>query len=284
MEKINFSADIKAPKEKVWEILWNIDSYKAWTSAFMEGSTVETDNWKEGSKVLFGDGKGSGMVSMVAQNKPNEYMSFKHLGMMQNGVEDTKSEQVQQWAGAMENYTLKGQNGNTTLSVDMDISPDFKDYFLKTWPVAMDKIKALAEGKEKTVITISADINAPVSKVWKYWSTPEHIMQWNTASPDWHCPASTNDLRVGGKFSATMAAKDGSYSFDFAGVYTEVEENKKISYVMGDGRKVNVWFEEKDGRTNVTSGFEAENTNSLELQRGGWQAILDNFKKHTETN
>jgi uncharacterized protein YndB with AHSA1/START domain len=284
MEKISFSTDIKAPKEKVWEILWNLDSYRAWTSAFAEGSTAQTDNWKEGSKVIFGDGKGSGMVSTVATNKPNEYMSFRHLGVMKDGVEDTTSDEVKGWAGAMENYTLKGENGSTTLSVDIDINADFKDYFVKTFPVALEKVKALAEGTAKTVITISADVNAPVNKVWEYWTTPEHIMQWNSASPDWHCPASSNDLRVGGKFSATMAAKDGSFSFDFAGVYTEVEENKKISYVMGDGRKVDVWFEEKDGKTKIVSSFEAENTHSLEMQRGGWQAILDNFKKHTENS
>src|SRR5688572_18339226 len=103
MEKINFSTDIKAPKEKVWEILWNLDSYKAWTSAFAQGSTVETDSWKEGSKVLFTDGSGSGMVSMVAKNKPNEYMSFQHLGELKEGVEDTTSDRVKQWAGSTEN-------------------------------------------------------------------------------------------------------------------------------------------------------------------------------------
>ena len=94
MEKINFSTHINAPKEKVWEILWNLDSYRAWTSAFYEGSYAKTDNWKEGSKVLFLGPTGSGMVSMVAANKPNEYMSFKHLGEVKNGVEDTTSEQI----------------------------------------------------------------------------------------------------------------------------------------------------------------------------------------------
>jgi hypothetical protein len=145
MEKINFSATINAPREKVWKTLWEEDNYRNWTAVFAEGSTVETENWKEGSKVLFLDGKGSGMVSKVAANKPNEYMSFEHLGIVQDGVEDTSSEKVKDWAGAHENYTLKGTNGKTELIVDMDINDEYKDYFLKTWPQAMKKIKELAE-------------------------------------------------------------------------------------------------------------------------------------------
>src|SRR5688572_26468739 len=94
MEKLNFSIDINAPREKVWKVLWDDSSYRKWTSVFMEGSCVETDNWKEGSKVLFLDGKGAGMVSKVAVNKPNEYMSFEHLGEVKDGVEDTSSEKV----------------------------------------------------------------------------------------------------------------------------------------------------------------------------------------------
>ena len=145
MEKINFSATINAPREKVWRVLWEDASYRNWTSAFTEGSYAETDNWKEGSKVLFLDPKGSGMVSMVAENKPNEFMSFKHLGVVKDGIEDTKSEAVQGWAGAMENYTLTDENGKTKLIVDMDSTDEFKDYFLKTWPVALEKVKELAE-------------------------------------------------------------------------------------------------------------------------------------------
>lgn len=145
MEKMNFSISISAPKEKVWKVLWEDASYRNWTSAFMEGSYAETDNWKEGSKVLFLDGKGNGMVSMVEANKPNEYMSFKHIGIVKDGVEDVSSEQVRGWAGALENYTLRQTNGKTELSVDMDISEEYKKYFTETWPKALDKVKELAE-------------------------------------------------------------------------------------------------------------------------------------------
>lgn len=145
MEKLNFSIDINAPREKVWKVLWDDSTYRKWTSVFMEGSCVETDNWKEGSKVLFLDGKGSGMVSKVAVNKPNEYMSFEHLGEVKDGVEDTSSEKVKIWAGSKENYTLKDAGGKTELTVDMDIAEDYKEMFQNMWPKAMEQIKVLSE-------------------------------------------------------------------------------------------------------------------------------------------
>ena len=145
MEKLNFSIDIDAPREKVWKVLWDDSTYRKWTSVFMEGSCVETDNWKQGSKVLFLDGKGSGMVSKVAVNKPNEYMSFEHLGEVKDGVEDTSSEKVKIWAGSKENYTLKDAGGKTELTVDMDIAEDYKEMFQNMWPKAMEQIKVLSE-------------------------------------------------------------------------------------------------------------------------------------------
>ena len=148
MEKLNFSTNINAPREKVWEVLWNDDTYRKWTSAFMEGSYAETDNWKEGTKVLFLAPGGSGMVSTVARNKKNEFMSFKHLGEVKDGVEDTESEKVKQWAGATENYRLTDENGKTKLDVDLDVdntNGDFKNYFIKTFPIALEKVKELAE-------------------------------------------------------------------------------------------------------------------------------------------
>jgi len=147
MEKMNFAVSINAPKEKVWNTLWEDESYRKWTSAFIEGSHAVTDHWKEGTKVLFLDPKGSGMVSMVAENKPNEYMSFKHLGEVKDGIEDTTSEQAKQWSGATENYTLTKTAKGTDLKVEMEgnINNDFKEYFLKTWPEALEKVKELAE-------------------------------------------------------------------------------------------------------------------------------------------
>jgi uncharacterized protein YndB with AHSA1/START domain len=145
MERQQFTITINAPKEKVWKTLWGNDTYPAWTSAFAEGSGVETDNWKKGSKVLFVDGKGNGMVSRVEDNIPNEYMSFRHLGEIKNGVEDTSSANVTAWAGATENYTLKEVDGKTQVIIDMDIAEDFAEMFKEMWPKALKNLKELAE-------------------------------------------------------------------------------------------------------------------------------------------
>lgn len=140
------------------------------------------------------------------------------------------------------------------------------------------------ETANKTSITIETTVNAPIEKVWEYWTAPKHITQWNAASDDWHTPSAENDLRTGGKFSSRMEAKDGSFGFDFGGVYDNVEEHRVIEYTMGDGRKVKVSFTQEGGSTKVVETFDAENTHSHEMQKGGWQAILDNFKRYTETN
>ena len=138
--------------------------------------------------------------------------------------------------------------------------------------------------KIPVVITVEINVNASIGKVWSYWTEPEHIKKWNNASPDWHTPAAENDLRIGGRFSSTMAAKDGSMSFDFWGVYTTVQTNQKIEYTLGDGRKVKIVFTEEGKNVKVVEHFEAESENSVDMQKGGWQAIMDNFKKYIEEN
>ncbi|MCF6130764.1 SRPBCC domain-containing protein [Flavobacterium sp. WG47] len=133
-------------------------------------------------------------------------------------------------------------------------------------------------------MTVRITTKEPLEKVWNYFTQPEHITKWCFASDDWHAPKAENDLRTGGTFSTTMAAKDGSMSFDFGGTYDEVVPMKKYSYTMGDGRKVIVKFDVMDGNVILTENFEPERQNSLEMQRGGWQMILENFKKHLENN
>ena len=135
-----------------------------------------------------------------------------------------------------------------------------------------------------TQVTVQNTIEAPVEKVWQYWTEPQHIMQWCQASDDWHAPYADNDLREGGNFKTTMAAKDGSFSFDFGGVYDKVDHHKAISYTMSDGRRVFIDFKPEGDVTHVVETFDPETTNSVEMQRTGWQAILDNFKKYTESN
>lgn len=140
------------------------------------------------------------------------------------------------------------------------------------------------ETKSKTAITIEANIKAPIEKVWNYWNHPEDIKKWSHASDDWHTTKSENDLRVGGKFVSRMEAKDGSFGFDFGGVYDEIVNHKVIAYTLGDGRKVKITFTVNGNETKVVETFDPENENPVEMQRDGWQAILNNFKKYAETH
>ena len=144
MEKKKFSVAIDAPKEKVWNILWDHATYPLWTAPFCEGSKAET-NWEKGTKVRFLGPDNEGMVSTIAEKMPNEFMSFKHLGIVKNGIEDYDSQQAKQWDGALENYTLSGANGNTELVVDIDIADPYLEYFETTWPMALQKVKELSE-------------------------------------------------------------------------------------------------------------------------------------------
>jgi uncharacterized protein YndB with AHSA1/START domain len=137
--------------------------------------------------------------------------------------------------------------------------------------------------EKRTTITVKATINAPVEKVWTLWTDPQHITQWNNASPDWHSPRAENDLREGGRFSFRMEARDGSMGFDFNGEYSKVVPHKQISYRIEDGREVTIVFASEGPVTQVTETFEAENTHPEDLQRTGWQAILDNFKQYAES-
>lgn len=132
-------------------------------------------------------------------------------------------------------------------------------------------------------ITINTTVSADKQKVWDYYTKPEHISNWNYADPSWHCPTATNDLKVDGRYFARMEAKDGSFGFDFDAVYKEVNQGQSFTYEFG-GRLATIVFNEVNGQTEITVTFDPETENSIDLQRQGWQAILDNFKNYTETN
>jgi uncharacterized protein YndB with AHSA1/START domain len=133
-------------------------------------------------------------------------------------------------------------------------------------------------------ITVETEVNAGINKVWEYWTNPLHIVHWNFASDDWHCPSAENDPRVGGSFKYNMASRDGKFSFDFEGIYNEIETEKMIAYELGDGRRVTILFTDLGNKSKIVETFDPENTNPMEMQRGGWQSILDNFRKYTENN
>jgi uncharacterized protein YndB with AHSA1/START domain len=281
MNKLAFSTEINAPANKVWQVLWNDSTYRKWTSVFQEGSYAVSD-WKQGSRIQFLSSKGDGMFSEIAELKPNEYMAFRHLGIVKDFKEQPPTAETESWKDAIETYSLKGNNDHTSLEVNLNSVGEYEDYFNKTFPGALKIVKELAENP--VMLNVETTVAAPVEKVWEYWSKPEHITRWNNASDDWHTPHAENDLRVGGKFISRMESKDGSMGFDFNGVYDEVKTNELIAYTIEGGRKVNISFSSNDNETKITESFEAETENSLQLQQDGWQSILDNFKKYTESN
>jgi uncharacterized protein YndB with AHSA1/START domain len=132
-------------------------------------------------------------------------------------------------------------------------------------------------------IVVAVDVECSIGRAWACWTKPEYIVLWNHASEDWRCPKAVNDLRAGGTFSYRMEAVDGSVGFDFGGAYSEVAEGRLIAFELGDGRAVRVAFEASGNGTRVVETFEAESENPPELQRVGWQAIMDNFKKVAES-
>lgn len=280
MQRLHFSVSIQAQKERVWDILWNDATYRKWTRPFSEGSYAVSD-WQEGSKVYFLAPSGDGMYSLIEKKIPNEFMSFKHLGEFKNKEEQAMSE----WAGSYENYRLEENDGITTLSVDIDVAGEganlvsMVDFFNEAFPKALHIVKELAE---ETMVKIDALINAPVEKIWDCWTKPEHITKWCQASEDWFAPRATNDLRVGGKFTTRMEARDGTMGFDFEGIYTNVKEPSLIEYVLADGRRVSISFIKEEDKYRVVESFDPEGQNPVEMQRAGWQAILDNFKKYVE--
>lgn len=133
-------------------------------------------------------------------------------------------------------------------------------------------------------ISVEVVVDAPVEKVWRFWTAPEHITEWNYASEDWFTPKAENDFQIGGHFNYRMEALDGTVGFDFGGVYDDIRKYERINYTMGDGRKVRIDFSANGPKTRIVETFDAENTYSIDAQREGWQAILDNFKKYTEEN
>lgn len=288
MKKLNLDIQIDAPREIVWESIVNPKKYMYWTSAFAEGSYFE-GGWNKGDKIRFlanHENETGGMFSEIAESRFPEYISIRHLGYIKNGVVDTKSDEVKKWAPMYENYILeKADENSTRFGLEMDLPDEFYEMFHEMWPKALILLKKVSEENRQMVtkITIGTVVDAPLEKVWECWTKPEHIMQWNFASVDWHCPTVENDLRKDGKFCYTMSSKDGKMSFGFEGIYLLVKELEQIHYQIADGRNVQVSFTKTSEGVKVTETFEAENIHSVELQRAGWQSILDNFKNHTES-
>ena len=146
MVNLKFETEIKAPREKVWQVLWNDDTYRKWTSAFTEGSHAVSDR-NEGSKILFLDGKGSGMSSIIEKKIPGEYMSFRHIGVIMDNKEQPENEESKDWAGAVESYALKEKENSTILTVELETTEQFEDYMKQTFPKSLEIVKTLSESQ-----------------------------------------------------------------------------------------------------------------------------------------
>ncbi|HEY3385164.1 MAG TPA: SRPBCC domain-containing protein [Saprospiraceae bacterium] len=290
MTNLVLCIDINAPREEVWNAITQDALYRRWTSAFHEGSYFK-GGWNKGDSIHFialnEAGIPEGMASEIAESKHPEYISVRHLGYVKGDEVDTTSDAALEWAPSYENYRLEkiGEHA-TRFHLEMEIQENYYTMFENLWPKAMALLKDVCEEKNQDHkrITVIAMVGGEEGKVWSYWTGPDHIMKWNAASDDWHCPYAENDVRVGGRFKSTMAAKDGSMSFDFGGVYTLVDYGHRLSYTMDDGRKADIVFSFQSDKICVMVTFDAETQNSVELQRGGWQAILDRFKAYVEEN
>ncbi len=295
MKKQQFITTINAPAQKVRNVMLSDHSYRERTQAFNPAwwSWFEGD-WSAWSIIKFigvdpeHPDKVGGMRSKILESVPGDHVYIEHQGEIRDGQLIESSDR----AGAREDYLFSENNGVTTLTVHIDLTDDeFVAYMAETWPKALATLKSLCE-QSAPQLTVSTKVYAPLQKVRDAWTNPEDVMQRNHASDDRWCPAARTDLRVWWLFSATMAARDGSFSFDFTGQYDVVEPMSRLSYTMGafDKHFVSAWrkcivtFVEDGscGCVTVTETFDAEEIHALEMQQQWRQAILENFKKHVE--
>lgn len=290
MNKVSKSIVINASPQVVWETVVDPRKYEVWTRPFSEGSYFE-GGWNQGDSIYFlsknEEDKGEGMAAEIAESRYPEFISIRHIGFVSNGKVDTTSEEAKAWAPAYENYTLEAlAEGQTRFTADVDTEDQYLEMFENMWPKALEEIKDISEkAKLKPIqITIRTFIPKPIEAVWEGFTNPEHITKWNHASDDWHCPEAENHFTEGGTFSYLMASKDGKTSFKFGGKYTKIISHQQIWYTLGDGREVSVVFSESNDGVAISETFDAETANNYQMQRQGWQAILDNFADYVKNN
>lgn len=288
MISLELSKRINASREILWEAIVDPDLYRIWTSAFSPGSDFE-GNWEAGSKIKFISDEGgleNGMVSEIAESRWPEFISIRHLGLLVDGVEDFDSPQAKAWAPAYENYSFEEIDAKTSLfKVYMDLEEEHREMFEQMWQKALNKLEVLCKSlKEKPfTITLRQKSTLNPETIWAALTQSKHVMGWNFADESWHCPEAKNVLTIGGEFHYEMAAKDGSAHFDFGGTYTAIQPNERLSFELGDGRKVDIRLIPKDYGCLIEERFEAETENSLYLQRMGWAAILKRLADYKGT-
>lgn len=286
MKKIEMSIVIDAPPESVWRAITEDAPYRQWTKVF-ESESHFKGGWNKGDEILFlgheDEGQSAGMFSEIAESRYPEFISIRHLGFITNGIIDTESPEVKKWTPAYENYRIHATGESKTLfSVETDIDADHYEAFNELWGQALHALKDVAEVLEPP-IKIEALVNSTLENTWSCWTDPAKIVQWNFASKDWHCPFAENDLRAGGRFRYTMAAVNGEAAFEFEGTYLSITPLNSIHYAMDDNRQVRVTFiSVGPEQTKVVEWFDPESHSSIQLQRSGWQAILNQFKTIAE--
>jgi uncharacterized protein YndB with AHSA1/START domain len=274
--QLKTSLSIAAPIEKVWAALITPKIVKE----YFFGTQLVTD-WQVGNPIIFrGEWEGTAYEDKgtVLAFEPHKLLKYNYLSSWSE-----KADLPENYDNIT--YAVHEADGQTVVTITQDgfESEEKRNHSEQNWQAIFGGMKAILE--KKPSLTVSAIVNVAVAKAWDYWTKPQHIMQWNNASEDWHTPHAENDLQVGGKFLSRMAAKDGSFSFDFNGVYSQIQTHQLIEYSTEDARKVSISFEVLGENTcQITETFEAENQNPLEMQQMGWQAILNNFKKYTEFN
>jgi uncharacterized protein YndB with AHSA1/START domain len=269
MQTLEYSIQINAPKHHVWFVLWNDFYYRKWTTVFCPGSYYK-GNLSEGAEIQFLTPDHNGMHSIVHKVVENEVLHFLHQGDIVKGEKVATN-----WQNAREYYAITEANGVTTLQVTHDVVPEYIDYMNTHFPKALAIVKEIVED---FYISLETEIHAPIETVWHCYTQPEHIMQWNQATEDWHCPKAQNNLTAEGTFCYTMAAKDGSMAFD----YTQVDVPHTLSSLLDDNRKVDFLLCENEGITHVLQRFQPESENTLDLQKMGWGSILESFKAYCE--
>lgn len=288
MISLELSKKINAPRELLWEAVVDPDLYKIWTSVFSPGSDFD-GCWDAGCKIKFiaedESGIQNGMTSEIAESRWPEFISIRHLGLITDGVEDFDSPMAKAWSPAYENYTFEKIDDKSSLfKVYMDLEEEHLEMFEQMWQKALDKIDNLCDSLKGKPITITLRQKSSQSaeSIWSALTNPELVKGWNFADESWHCPEAKNDLSIGGEFHYEMAAKDGSAHFDFWGTYTIIQPNNRLSFDLGDGRKVDIRLIPKAYGCLIEERFEAETENNLYLQRMGWSAILSRLATYKE--
>ena len=278
MYNYEYSTTIAKPLPQVWDAMWGPNNHPIWTAAFAPASYVVT-TFEIGSPFNWLDANGNGFYGQIKNIVPLQMVHLEYNGEIK--AYQKQNNTAATWANINEIYSLETNNESTQVKIKITIGESYFDYIHNAVPKALAILKLKVE---RNLISVVTTINATIENIWHAFNTPSCIMQWNHASPDWHTPQAINNLQVGENFNYTMAAKNGSFAFNFEGTYTEIVTHKLINYTLADNRLVKILFIKMQTGVKIIQCFEPEKVNSPQMQQTGWQAILNNFKLFVEAN